>query len=97
MCEITVVIPNYNGKKYLIPCIQCLYDNTSVEIQIIVVDNASTDGSIEKSREMFPEVNYIILDQNYGFCRAVNVGIQKSTTPYVILLNNDTEVKKGFV
>lgn len=89
----TIVIPNYNGIAYIRKCLRSLAEEPA---RIIVVDNGSTDGSREVVRR-FPEVELICLDQNYGFCRAVNAGIAASDTAYVILLNNDTEVQKGFV
>lgn len=97
MKEVTVIIPNYNGKKYLRNCLKALYSNTDLEIETIVVDNHSTDGSVEEVRQEFPYITYIFLDKNYGFSKAVNVGIQKARTPYVLLLNNDTEIQEGAV
>lgn len=97
MREITVVIPNWNGKKYLVSCLRALSENTELEIETIVVDNGSTDGSIEEAKEIYPNVRYILLDKNYGFSKAVNEGIKKASTPYVLLLNNDTKIKKRFV
>ena len=90
----TVVIPNYNGINYIEKCLQFLEGEPA---HIIVVDNGSTDGSRQIVQEKFPRVELICLDQNYGFCKAVNTGIEASKTPYVILLNNDTEVQRGFV
>ena len=63
----------------------------------IVVDNGSKDGSLEVIIEEYPEVELIALPENTGFCHAVNVGIKASRTDYVLLLNNDTVVKPGFV
>lgn len=63
----------------------------------LVVDNGSTDGSVQMVEEKFPEVTLIKLSENTGFCHAVNVGIGQAQTPYVILLNNDTKVEPGFV
>lgn len=97
MCEVTIVIPNYNGKKYLVPCLKALYENTKVEMDVIVVDNGSADQSISEAKEAYPQARFILLDKNYGFCRAVNEGIQAADTEYVLLLNNDTEVRGEFV
>ena len=97
MCEVTIVIPNYKGKEYLFPCVQSLYEKDGTEKRILIVDNASNDGSIEAVKEEYPEVECILLDQNYGFCRAVNIGIKKADTPYVILLNNDTVIRENYV
>ena len=62
-----------------------------------MVDNASTDGSLEYMKENYPDIEVIALDKNYGFSKAVNVGIRHSRTPYVILLNNDTTVDPHYV
>lgn len=97
MKQVAVVIPNYNGKKYLNNCLRALYENTDMEIEVIVVDNHSSDGSVEQARALYPEVRYIMLDKNYGFSRAVNEGIRAANAPYVLLLNNDTEIKRDFV
>lgn len=97
MCEVTIVIPNYNGEKYLWNCVDSIYANTKVPFKLIVVDNGSTDKSISQIERSFPKAEVIRLDKNYGFCRAVNEGIRKSNTPYVLLLNNDTVIRIGFV
>lgn len=97
--KITVVIPNYNGIKFLPECLDVLYrqDEDTPRYRVLVVDNGSSDGSCELIRERFPQTALIELPENTGFCHAVNVGIRASETPYVILLNNDTKVKPGFV
>lgn len=99
MEEITIVIPNYNGKKYLPECLTALKEQAAdtPEFRVIVVDNGSTDGSVELLREEYPETECIFLQENTGFCHAVNVGIQTAKSPYVLLLNNDTKVKPAFV
>lgn len=95
--KVTIIIPNYNGKHFMEPCLASLKEQTCQDFQILVVDNASEDGSISYMREHYPEINVIALDKNYGFSKAVNVGIQHSHTPYVILLNNDTTVDRYYV
>lgn len=97
MCEVTVVIPNYNGEAFLLPCLEALYCNTKIKIAVLIVDNGSDDQSVKKAQAVYPQADYILLDQNYGFCRAVNEGIRRCHTPYVILLNNDTKICPGFV
>ena len=62
-----------------------------------LVDNASSDGSIEYMEENYPDIELIKLQKNFGFSKAVNIGIQHSRTPYVILLNNDTTVDTRYV
>ena len=95
--RVTIVIPNYNGKHFMKPCLESLDRQTCKDFEIIVVDNASSDGSIEYMKETYPDIHCIGLDKNYGFSRAVNEGIRASRTPYVILLNNDTTVDPRYV
>lgn len=98
MKEVSVVIPNYNGIQFIEECLKSLKaQKDTVEYDIIVVDNGSTDGSREVVEKKYKDVKLISLDKNYGFCKAVNVGIREAKTPYVILLNNDTKVLDGFV
>jgi len=91
MVKTTVVIPNYNGIKYIKGCLDSLMAST-VKVDIVVVDNASTDGSKELIRDDYPGVKVIPLKSNTGFCHAVNVGIKASSTEYVFLFNNDASV-----
>lgn len=90
--KVTVVIPNYNGKHFLAPCLEALARQTCQDFQILIVDNASEDGSIDFLETEYPNVKYIVLDKNYGFSKAVNIGIRSAKTPYVFLLNNDTKI-----
>ena len=93
--SVTVVIPNYNGLKFMEPCMAALEKQTCKDFEILVVDNGSSDGSVEwlKSHQ-YPT---IFLEENTGFSGAVNVGIKASKTPFVLLLNNDTEVEPDFI
>lgn len=94
----TVIIPNFNGIIYIKNCLDSLLeDRENCAFDIIVVDNHSTDGSKELVQRDYPLVKVIAFDENTGFCKAVNAGIEAAKTEYVILLNNDTTVEKGFV
>ena len=94
----TVVIPNYNGIAYIKNCLDSLYvDMEETACNVIVVDNHSTDGSRELLKKEYPWITLITFEENTGFCKAVNAGIEAADTEYVILLNNDTTVEKGFV
>lgn len=97
MKKATVVIPNYNGIRYIKNCLDALKAQDTDDYCIIVVDNGSEDGSMELIRDSYPDVQLIALPENIGFAAAVNIGIKESRTPYVILLNNDTEVERSFV
>lgn len=95
MKPVTVIIPNYNGMKYLPQCIEALRRQTTEFFDILVVENASEDGSAEWLRAH--DVSFLPQKKNLGFAGGVNAGIRAVETPYVILLNNDTEVLPGFV
>lgn len=97
MSEVTVVIPNYNGIEYLENCIISLKKQEFQDYAIIVVDNGSQDGSADIDILDDPQIRVIRLAQNFGFSRAANEGITASDTPFVLLLNNDTEVEGEFV
>ena len=79
------------------PCLKSLAEQTCKDFKILVVDNDSTDGSVEYMKEEYPEIETLVLEKNYGFSKAVNVGIRHADTPYVLLLNNDTTVEPHFV
>ena len=92
---VTVIIPNYNGLSFLKACIAALRVQKYKRFDILVVDNGSEDGSVEWLQSQ--GIWAIFLDKNMGFCGAVNKGIQAAKTPYILLLNNDTEAKPEFV
>lgn len=89
---VSVVIPNYNGIDFLKTCIESLRKQTYKNMEIIVVDNASSDDSVKYLHDKYPEVKVIQLQYNTGFSYAVNIGIKQALGEYVFLLNNDTEV-----
>lgn len=91
----TIIIPNYNGLSFMEPCFESLKEQTVRNFKVLVVDNGSTDGSVEWLKEH--RIPSIFLKENTGFSGAVNTGIRAADTPYVLLLNNDTRVEPGFV
>jgi GT2 family glycosyltransferase len=94
--DISVVILSWNDKQYLETCLQSLKDATcTCSMEIIVVDNASTDGSPEMVETSFPEVKIIRNAENLGFPRGNNVGIKASCGKYIYLLNSDIKVFPG--
>ena len=97
MQEVSVIIPNYNGMAYLEGVLSSLEQQAFQNFETILVDNGSSDGSVAFVMGNFPWVHIVELPDNFGFSRAVNEGIYASLTPYVLLLNNDTEVDKNFV
>lgn len=97
MAKVTIIIPNYNGTAYIRDCLNALKEQSMQDIHILVVDNASADGSDDIIEKEYPEVELVRLKENFGFCRAVNEGIRRTKTEYLILLNNDTRADVDFV
>lgn len=95
--EATVVIPNYNGIRYLQDCLGSLREQSRQDFRVILIDNGSEDGSADYVESHYPEVEVRRFDKNLGFCAAVNEGIRLSETPYVVLLNNDTVCETTFI
>jgi len=93
--KVTIIIPNYNGLKFMEPCFKALRAQSDQNFELLVVDNGSSDGSVEWLKDH--QIPSIFLEENTGFSGAVNVGIRESVTPYVILLNNDTEPEIDYV
>lgn len=89
---VSIVIPNWNGKKFLAGCLDSLRQQVYKQTEIIIVDNGSIDGSVAFIKEHYPHVRLVCFDRNTGFSVAVNSGIQASSGEFVALLNNDTVV-----
>ena len=90
---LSVVIVNYNVKHYLEQCLESVCRaSEGLQVEVFVVDNLSTDGSIPYLRTRFPEINFIENKENVGFARANNQAIRLSKGKYVLLLNPDTIV-----
>lgn len=90
--RVSVVIPNWNGRKWLGPCLQSLRRQSYRNFKIIVVDNGSVDGSVSFLQTEFPEVQIVTLPVNVGFAAGMNAGIRVAQGTYIAALNNDTEV-----
>ncbi len=88
-----VIIPNWNGKQHLRVCLDSLRRQTHPDFAVIVVDNGSTDGSLEMLRADYPEVAVLELDDNYGFVIASNRGAEIANADVLVMLNNDTEAE----
>ncbi len=93
---LSVIIPHYNGAHHLPPCFNALRRQSYPHLEILLVDNGSTDESLELTRRDFPEVKIIALNQNLGYAGAVNRGIEQSSGEIIVALNNDTEVAPGW-
>lgn len=96
--RVTVVIPNWNGERFLNLCLTSLRRQSFADFETILVDNGSNDASVSFTQQNFPEVRVISLGDNLGFSAAVNAGIRASkAAEYVALLNNDTETDSGWL
>lgn len=93
---ISIVIPNYNGKRFLKGCIESLLAQENVELEIIVVDNGSKDGSVEYLKSNFEDVLIVENETNQGFAGGTNAGIRASSGEYILTMNNDTKADSDF-
>ncbi len=95
--KISIIIVNWNGKKWLKKCISSLESQTYKNFEIIFVDNASTDGSVAYVEKNFPKVKIIQNNVNLGFAGGNNVAINMAQGKYILLINNDTWVNNNFI
>jgi O-antigen biosynthesis protein len=96
----TILIVNWDGKHLLAECLPSVVEAVQFAggcHEIVVVDNGSTDGSVEFIRNTFPSVRILQLDRNYGFSGGNNRGIAQVSADVVVLLNNDMIVDRGFL
>jgi len=93
MTDVSIIIVNWNTREILCNCLKSIYEQTrGIQFEVILVDNASTDGSQEMVRSQFPQVTVIANDGNRGFACANNQGIAIAEGRYLLLLNSDTIV-----
>jgi GT2 family glycosyltransferase len=94
---ISVIIPNYNGSRFLESCLKSLSVQSCRDFETIVVDNGSADDSIQVVRSVAPDAILLIQKKNLGFAGGANAGIRSARGRWVALLNNDTEVAQDWV
>jgi GT2 family glycosyltransferase len=95
-----IIIVNWNGLLFLNDCLTAAEQQTYENSEIILVDNGSTDGSIDFVKHHFPSVNIIELERNFGFAKANNIAMREALqkkTNYISLLNNDTKADKRWL
>lgn len=90
---ISVVVLSWNRKDLTVQCLESLRRQAYKNLEVIVVDNASTDGSVEVIRKNYPEVKLIVNKENLGFGGGNNIGIKNSRGKYVAMMNNDTDLE----
>lgn len=97
MKKVSIIIVNWNGKHHLEKCLASLEKQSYENVEILMVDNASTDDSVEFVKKFSNKIRIIENSKNYGFAEANNIGYRKATGDYILFLNNDTEVYKHFI
>ncbi len=95
--EISIVIVTWNGRRYLEPCLEAVASQQGIDAEVIVVDNASTDGTADVVRSRFPQVRLVALAENRGFAGGNNAGVREARGRYVAFLNNDTVADPGWL
>jgi hypothetical protein len=96
---VSIIILNYNGKRFLKDCLDSLLAQTYPEFEIILFDNASVDGSVEFVQSTFtdPRIKIIVSDENLGFAGGNNEALKHCTSDLIVLLNNDTRTEKDWL
>ncbi len=98
---VSIIILNWNGMEYLKKCLDAVFSQTYKKISVIVVDNSSTDGSVEFINKNYRNVKVISLGRNCGFAEGNNIGIRMALNNrdvrYVAVLNNDTEADRNWI
>ena len=94
---VSVIIVNYNGKRHLEKCLESLMKVDYEKYEVILVDNNSTDNSVEFVKNVYPSVIIIKLDKNYGFAEPNNIGAKIAKGDFLLFLNNDTKVNPNFI
>lgn len=94
---ISIIVPNWNGKQYLKKCLSSLLKQDYSGIEIILVDNGSSDGSVEFVEQNYPDIVIVSHKTNLGFAQGINSGIKVSRGKYLATLNNDTEADSEWI
>ena len=94
---VSIIVLNYNAGELLLNCINSLKKSTYSNLEIIIVDNISSDGSQEKCKNKFPDIKLIQNKNNLGYCGGNNVGIQHASGEFIVILNPDTIVEPNWV
>jgi GT2 family glycosyltransferase len=96
---VSVIIPNFNGRNYLEDCLRSIFsaDYPQEKLEVIVVDNASTDGSVDFIKKEFPDVKIVANDKNMGFAPAINIGAAACRGECLVVMNNDLRVRDDWL
>ena len=94
---VSVIVLNYNAGELLLNCIESIKKSAYKNLEIIVVDNISTDKSQRICKEKYPDIKLIQNDENFGYCEGNNIGIREAKGDYIIILNPDTIVESNWI
>ena len=94
---VSIIILNWNGKRWLKGCLPTIRRVKYEPIEVIVVNNGSTDDSASFLHNNFPEVKVVEIKKNVGYAAANNIGVKNASGEYVLLINNDTKVTANFL
>ncbi|HET6373199.1 MAG TPA: glycosyltransferase, partial [Candidatus Polarisedimenticolia bacterium] len=94
---VSVIVLSWNSRKFLEGCLRSVLAQTHPRVELIVVDNASTDGSAELVRGLFPQVDLVVNDRNLGFCAGNNVGLKRAGGVYILFLNADALLEPTYL
>jgi len=94
---VSVIVLNYNAGELLLNCIESVKKSAYKNLEIIVVDNISTDKSQKICKEKHPDIKLIQNDENFGYCEGNNIGIREAEGDYIIILNPDTIVESNWI
>jgi len=94
---VSVIVLNYNAGELLLNCIESIKKSAYKNLEIIVVDNISTDKSQKACKEKYPDIKLIQNDENFGYCEGNNIGIRKARGDFIMILNPDTIVEPNCI
>lgn len=94
---VSVVIANYNGKHLLKTCLDSVFNQTYKNYEVILVDNGSTDGSVEFIKENYPSIKLFVNSKNLGYAVGYNMGIEEAKGKYIATLNNDIKIEPDWM
>tara|TARA_B110001454_G_scaffold219062_1_gene249696 strand:- start:2559 stop:3599 length:1041 start_codon:yes stop_codon:yes gene_type:complete len=94
---VSVIVLNYNAGELLLNCVDSIKKSTYANLEILVVDNISSDESQRKCKEKFPDIKLIQNEKNFGYCGGNNVGIKEAQGEFIVILNPDTIVEPNCI
>ena len=94
---VSVMVLNWNKRELLRACLESLRPDICPHVEVVAVDNGSTDGSVALVKEEFPEVRVVAHAENLGFSRGYNAAVPEVEGRCLVFLNNDTEVERGWL